>query len=183
MDVIGKGGGSPLPAGVRGRMESGLGADFGDVRIHDDAAAASSAQAVQAKAYTVGNEVVFNTGSYSPDTQEGQHTLAHELSHVVQQRSGAVDGTDTGEGIALSHPQDRFEQAAEAAADAFGRNADGGGTPSPVGSVQRQGDDDARTAPMMPLQRDELEEEEEPTAQPLALQREEMAPEEEQEES
>ena len=48
----------------------------------------TSAQAVKAKAYTVGNEVVFNQGAYQPDTPAGRHTLAHELTHVVQQRSG-----------------------------------------------------------------------------------------------
>lgn len=99
LDVVGRGGGSPLPADVRSEMEAGLGSDFGDVRVHDGGAAASSAQAVSAKAYTVGNEIVFNQGAYEPQTDAGRHTLAHELTHVVQQRSGPVEGTPTGEGV------------------------------------------------------------------------------------
>src|SRR5215218_5292626 len=99
LDVIGKGGGSPLPTPVRTEMEQGLGADLGSVRVHTDGAAAASAQAVQAKAYTVGDQIVFNHGAYQPDSDAGRHTLAHELTHVVQQRSGPVDGTPTGDGV------------------------------------------------------------------------------------
>src|SRR6478735_582503 len=123
LDVVGKGGGSPLPAPVRQEMETGLGADFGDVRIHSDSTAAKSAQAVQAQAYTVGNDVVFNAGAYDPESAAGRHTLAHELTHVVQQRSGPVDGTATGDGVALSDPHDRFEQEAERAAASYDRGA------------------------------------------------------------
>jgi hypothetical protein len=98
-------------------MERALGADLGDVRIHDDAAASRSAEAINARAYTVGSDVVFREGTYQPDTADGQRVLAHELTHVVQQRSGPVDGTVAGGGIALSDPGDRFERAAEANAD------------------------------------------------------------------
>ena len=72
-----------------------------------------------ASAYTVGHEVVFAPGHYQPGTPQGQRTLAHELTHVVQQRQGPVAGTDTGTGIALSHPSDSFEQAAEASAEDY----------------------------------------------------------------
>ena len=116
LDVVGKGGGSPLPTAVRTDMEAKLGADFGSVRVHDGDAAAASAHAVQAKAYTVGDEIVFNQGAYAPDTPAGQHTLAHELTHVVQQRSGPVAGTPTGDGVAVSDPGDRFEREAESRA-------------------------------------------------------------------
>ena len=76
---------------------------------------------MQAKAYTVGDEIVFNRGAYQPDTDAGRHTLAHELTHVVQQRSGPVDGTPTGDGVAVSDPGDRFEREAEATATEIGR--------------------------------------------------------------
>lgn len=118
MEVVGHGGGQALPGGVRSAMESHLGHDFSAVRIHDDAAASRSAQAIQAHAYTVGNDIVFQSGSYRPDTPTGQRMIAHELTHVVQQRSGPVDGTPAGGGIKISDPDDRFERAAEASADA-----------------------------------------------------------------
>ena len=117
LDVVGKGGGQPLNPRVRADMESRLGADFSDVRIHTDAKAASSAAAVSAQAYTVGHEVVFGRGSFAPDSPEGRHRLAHELTHVRQQRKGPVPGTDTGTGVAVSDPSDPFEQEAEATAN------------------------------------------------------------------
>ena len=74
----------------------------------------ASARAVNALAYTVGSNVVFGAGQYAPASSSGRQLLAHELTHVVQQRSGPVDGTPTGGGVNLSDPNDRFEQAAEA---------------------------------------------------------------------
>jgi hypothetical protein len=78
--------GRPLDSGVRSFMERRFATSFGDVRIHDDTNAAASARAVDAKAYTVGSQVVFGTGSYQPATPDGQRLIAHELAHVVQQR-------------------------------------------------------------------------------------------------
>jgi hypothetical protein len=183
LDVVGKGGGQPLPPSVREDMEAGLGSDFSGVRIHDDGAAAASAQAVNAKAYTVGDEVVFNRGAYEPDTAEGRHTLAHELTHVVQQRSGPVDGAPTGDGVALSDPHDRFEREAEAKAHSFDRPDTTTVPPAPVQRAQSESEIGAQA---LPLQRQdkapEEEEEEEPAAQTSPLQRQEQAPEEEEEE-
>lgn len=116
-DVIGKGGGSPLDESTRTSMESRFGQDFSDVRVHTDAQASASAEAVGANAYTVGNEMVFRSGHFDASSPTGQRTLAHELSHVVQQRSGPVDGTEAPGGIRLSDPSDRFERAADATAD------------------------------------------------------------------
>ena len=116
-EVVGSGGGSPLDRDTRGFMESRLGADFSDVRVHTDGKATESARSVQAYAYTVGNDVVFQADKYSPDSDSGQRMLAHELTHVVQQRSGPVDGTPAAGGIKISHPSDSFEQAAESTAD------------------------------------------------------------------
>lgn len=114
-DVVGSGG-TPLEPAVRTDMEARLGHDFGDVRVHTDAAAHDSAQAVNAHAYTVGSHVVFQRDAYDPGTHQGRTTLAHELTHVVQQRSGPVDGTDAGGGVRVSDPADRFEQEAAATA-------------------------------------------------------------------
>jgi len=82
------GDGAPLEPATRQFMESRFGHDFGSVRIHADAQAAASAQSVGARAYTVGEDLVFNRGQYEPATPAGRHLLAHELAHVVQQGGG-----------------------------------------------------------------------------------------------
>lgn len=69
-------------------MESRFGHDFSQVRVHDDSTAAESARAVNALAYTVGRDVVFDTGRYAPHSASGRHLLAHELAHVLQQGPG-----------------------------------------------------------------------------------------------
>ncbi len=91
-EVVGHGAGAPLDEAARERMEASFGEDFSDVRIHTGSSAAASAQALDAHAYTVGNEIVLGAGQ-TPGSPTHERTLAHELSHVVQQRSGPVDGT------------------------------------------------------------------------------------------
>lgn len=81
-----KGGGQPLPVNQRRFFESRMGQDFSGVRIHTDSKAADTAQTIQAKAFTLGINIVFNTGQYSHDNQEGKKLLAHELTHVMQQK-------------------------------------------------------------------------------------------------
>jgi hypothetical protein len=117
LDVVSSGGGSPLDADTRVDMESRFGQDFSGVRVHTGGDAHESAVAVNAHAYTVGSDIVFQQGRYDPSSDAGRHTLAHELTHVVQQRSGPVDGTDTGSGVRVSDPSDRFEREAVATAD------------------------------------------------------------------
>ena len=114
--VVGSSSGQPLDRSTREFMEGRMGHDFGDVRVHTDATASDSARSVNAQAYTVGSDIVFQSGTYAPDTDGGRHVLAHELTHVVQQRSGPVDGTPAPGGIKISHPSDSFEQAAERSA-------------------------------------------------------------------
>lgn len=109
LDVVGSSGGSPLDVETRTDMESRLGHDFGDVRVHNDSRAHESAVAVNAHAYTVGSNVVFQRDKYDPSSTEGKTMLAHELTHVVQQRNGPVDGTPAGGGVQVSDPSDRFE--------------------------------------------------------------------------
>ena len=82
------GAGAPLAPTTRQFMETRFGHDFGRVRIHAGTSAASSAQAVGARAYTVGADIVFGRGHYVPHTDTGRHLLAHELAHVVQQGGG-----------------------------------------------------------------------------------------------
>jgi hypothetical protein len=100
--------GSPLDGPVRQEMENRLGADFSDVRVHTDSAARESAAEVGARAYTSGSHIVLGDGGGD------RHTLAHELTHVIQQRRGPVAGTDNGAGLRISDPGDRFEREAEA---------------------------------------------------------------------
>lgn len=175
LDVVGHGRGEPLDAKTRPVMERALGADLGSVRVHADGTAAASAQTVQAHAYTVGEDIVFGAGQYQPGTPTGQRMLAHELTHVVQQRSGPVDGTPTRDGISVSDPSDRFERAAEVNADrimAAGMSdvggwggASGGGALAQrleEGLVQRAGEADEEDVQGAWVQRDQAEEEEEP---------------------
>ncbi len=82
--------GRPLSENSRKFFEPKFGRDFSDVKLHTDPSAAKSAQAINALAYTSGNNIVFNTAQYSPDSEKGKKLLAHELTHVVQQNSGAT---------------------------------------------------------------------------------------------
>ncbi|MBB5936617.1 eCIS core domain-containing protein [Streptomyces zagrosensis] len=111
-DVVSSGGGQSLDATTRTDMEARLGADFSDVRVHTGSAAHASAREVGAHAYTVGSNVVFQRDAYDPSSQAGRTMLAHELTHVMQQRSGPVDGTEAPGGIRVSDPSDRFEREA-----------------------------------------------------------------------
>src|ERR1700731_701346 len=161
--VVGSGGGAPLDKDTRGFMESRLGADFSDVRVHTDAKASDSARSVQAYAYTVGSDVVFQSGKYEPESDSGKRMLAHELTHVVQQRSGPVAGTPAAGGIQISHPSDRFEQAAESSADRVMSSAPATAQASVAAapaSVQREGEAEEEVQGTF-VQREGEEEEEE----------------------
>ena len=165
-DVVGKGGGAPLDDATRGDMEARFGQDFGDVRVHTDAKASASAESVGANAYTVGSDIVFRGGHFDAGTPTGQRTLAHELSHVVQQRNGPVDGTDAPGGIRLSDPGDRFERAAESTADQVMQSDPAvPGTASPAtapAAVQREtGDEEDDETAQRVVQREEDDEERE----------------------
>lgn len=80
--------GQPLDPSTRAFMESRFGHDFSHVRVHTDARAAESARALNALAYTVGRDIVFDPGPYRPASTEGRKLLAHELAHVLQQGTG-----------------------------------------------------------------------------------------------
>lgn len=82
--------GRPLDPHTRGYMESRFGVDFGNVRVHTDDRAAQSARNINARAYTVGSDIVFSAGKYMPETVSGRKLLAHELTHVMQQSPGAA---------------------------------------------------------------------------------------------
>lgn len=105
--------GEPLDPATRERMEQRFGRSFGDVRVHRDSDAAASAVAVAARAYTVGDHVVFARGQYRPGTQSGDFLIAHELAHTVQQ-AGGQGALPTN--APISAPGDRHETEAGAAA-------------------------------------------------------------------
>ncbi|SDC88432.1 protein of unknown function [Streptomyces prasinopilosus] len=134
--------GQPMDGALRGEMEARLGADFSNVRIHADSAAKRSAAELGARAYTSGSHVVLGEGGGD------KHTLAHELTHVIQQRQGPVTGADNGDGLRVSDPSDRFEREAEANAQRVmagsaptrtvsGEGADGAAAAGPEPEVSR----------------------------------------------
>lgn len=85
-----KGGGSAMPDELRSNMETNFGTDFSSVRIHTDNSAVQMSKNLNAQAFTTGSDIYFNTGKYDPGSSSGQHLLAHELTHVVQQGEGRV---------------------------------------------------------------------------------------------
>lgn len=114
--------GSALPDTVMGKFETSLGANLSSVRVHTDGASAHAAHAVGARAYTVGQDIHFAAGQYDPASRAGQHLLAHEVAHTVQQRGGAPARQNK---LEVSAPHDPAEHEADRAADAMvaGRRA------------------------------------------------------------
>lgn len=114
--------GVPLDAGIRARYEPLLKWSLGDIRIHTGMLASASAEKLNAEAYTVGRDIVFNTGNYRPDSSSGQALLAHELAHAVQQQGRMQSAAP----LAVSRPGDRAEREAASAAAALlaGRSPD-----------------------------------------------------------
>ncbi len=83
-----RGGGRPLPRDVRNRMEQSFDADFSDVRVHADSESDSLNLSLHSRAFTTGHDLFFKGGEYNPASKRGQELIAHELTHVVQQRGG-----------------------------------------------------------------------------------------------
>ena len=84
-----KGKGIPLPDDIKDTMEEQFGVSFGDVRVHVGPEAAQLTEMVNAQAFTYGSDIFFNSGKFNPRSQEGQHLIAHELTHVIQQRGAS----------------------------------------------------------------------------------------------
>jgi hypothetical protein len=111
--------GRPLPQAIRTDAERRFGHDFSQVRVHSDGQAVQAARAVDARAYTSGNHVVFANGQFSPESAGGRQLLFHELAHVVQQGAGSVSPGMSRPGDASEREADRL--ASSAAGRAFGR--------------------------------------------------------------
>jgi peptidoglycan/xylan/chitin deacetylase (PgdA/CDA1 family) len=97
--------GRPLDPATRALMERRFGRSFGRVRVHTGAEAAASARAVAAQAYSVGDDVVFDTGRYAPGSPRGRGLLAHELAHVAQQKEASGPGLMPGGGGSAAETQ------------------------------------------------------------------------------
>jgi hypothetical protein len=131
------GSGVPLAPDVRGSVRDFFGHDLGAVRIHADSRADSVARSLHAQAFTVGEQIGFAAGRYDPQQPAGQRLLVHELTHVVQQRSG-LDSAIRRAGIGA--PGDQYEREAERNAERFvrGERAEGGNNaaaPSSAGAA------------------------------------------------
>lgn len=97
-------GGAPLPAANRSQAESSLGVDLSAVRVHTGPAAEQQAAGISAQAYTHGNDIYFGAGQYAPGTPQGDHLIAHELTHVAQQSGGAVAAQPRGQVTDVAEP-------------------------------------------------------------------------------
>ncbi|WP_147320063.1 eCIS core domain-containing protein [Chitinophaga silvisoli] len=86
-----KGSGKPLPGDLQQHMGKAMGADFSGVRIHTDSTAVQMNKDLHAQAFTHGNHIYFNSGKYNPTHNSGQHLLAHELTHTIQQGAAGTD--------------------------------------------------------------------------------------------
>ncbi|MEP6732533.1 MAG: DUF4157 domain-containing protein [bacterium] len=123
-DLLGRGG-QPLEANTRRAMEASFGKSFTDVRVHIHDAGDAAARETGARALAVGRDIAFREGEYEPDTLTGQRLIAHELTHVVQQRNAAVD-------ISTLEPQG---SAAEREADATAGEVTAGRAAKPVSAA------------------------------------------------
>jgi hypothetical protein len=171
-----RGGGQALDGSVQKQMGQTMGHDFSGVRVHTSPEADDLNQQLNAKAFTTGQDIFFKEGAYSPHSGSGRELIAHELTHVVQQGSGAVGSS--GSRMTVNPPGDSFEQEA----DAVARHATLGTETSGDAGVQRQEvPEEEEELQMKALQRQAVPEEEE-ELQMKALQRQEVPEEEEMEE-
>jgi len=126
-----RGGGQALDGGVRGHMESAFGADFSGVRVHTDTGADTLNRALNARAFTVGQDIFFRQGAHNPGSPSGREILAHELTHVVQQTGDQVRRK-----LTVNTPGDRYEQEADRMAEQVLRLLDSGSQRTVVGAGQ-----------------------------------------------
>ena len=108
-----KGSGNPMNTDIKQEMESGFGADFSKVNIHTDSTAVQMSDELGAQAFTHGNDLYFNNGKYDPNSKEGKHLLAHELTHTVQQtgmvQKSVVSGLNSSEDLQSENPNHQLK--------------------------------------------------------------------------
>ena len=148
-----RGGGQALDSQAREQMEPAFGTDFSDVRVHTGPEADTLNRAVCARAFTIGRDIFFRDGEYNPGGSDGRELLAHELTHVVQQRGGAVQTK-----LEVSEPGDECEQEADRVASAMlSRNLESGmqGPKSTASEVRQEARINPRSTVTANLRRDE----------------------------
>lgn len=109
-----RGSGATLDSGMASKVGGVMGADLSGVKVHTDSSADSLSQSIGAKAFTTGNDIFFRDGAYNPHSSDGQHLIAHELTHVVQQ--GASTPSVQGK-MTVNDPHDQYETEADSVAD------------------------------------------------------------------
>ena len=124
------GGGEALPTSLRGSLESATGAGLGGVRVHTDEHAQTASSSINARAFARGQDIHFAPGQYDPASAGGQHLIAHEVAHTIQQSSAPRAKAD---GPSVSSPTDSFEVEADRFADAFV-----GGSTAPISTGASQ---------------------------------------------
>jgi len=136
--------GQSLDPAIQRAMEDRMGDSFGDVQIHNGPKAAQAAEDINARAFTVGNNIAFNSGEYDPGSAEGQHVLAHELTHVRQQTGGAVSMLPQDDVELEIDPDPKLEREAEATAQRVMQGGELG--------IQRMQDSEVHVQRMLPNQ-------------------------------
>ena len=151
-----RGGGGKLDDGMAAKAGAAMGQDFTNVNVHTDSRADNLSRSVNAKAFTTGNDIFFKSGEYNPGSSQGQHLIAHELTHVVQQGASVpnIQGKMT-----VNDPNDAYEQEADSIADSIMKMDD---DVAMKADIQRMGpEDDDLLQGKADLQREEVEEPEE----------------------
>jgi len=145
------GSGSKLDSGIAEKAGGTMGQDFSDVNVHTDSQSDTLNRELGAKAFTTGNDIFFQSGTYDPGSSDGQRLISHELTHVVQQGgSGApVQGK-----MSVNDPNDSYEAEADKVADMVMNSPE-------EATVQREGEEEEMLQPKLDptLQRQEEEEE------------------------
>jgi len=153
-----RGGGQALDTTARAQLEPAFGADFGRVRVHTDGEADQLNRALHARAFTTGSDIFFRQGAYQPGSSGGRELLAHELTHVLQQTGGVQRK------LVVGAPSDRYEQEADAVAQAVAHQEAAPITPAAAPIVHRQIDGEEAPIQAKPedawVQRQDEEEEE-----------------------
>lgn len=108
--------GSALPDELREKFEHSLGTDLSSVRVHTGGESEVATSAVSARAFAMGQDIHFGAGQYDPSTSDGQHLIAHEVAHTVQQRGGSSVRQNK---LSVSQAHDPLEVEADRAADAM----------------------------------------------------------------
>jgi hypothetical protein len=157
-----RGGGRDLDPSVRDELGKSMGHDFSDVRVHTDGEADSLNRAVHAEAFTTGRDVFFRAGKYDAASNEGRKLLAHELTHVIQQRNAPPAAE-----LTVSDPGDASERQAHQVADRVSSPAPAA---TAAGVSRAESGEDEEQVATSPVQREEEQEEQVATS---AVQREE----------